>query len=444
MFKTNRSRAVGIVVGNTINQTVMATLSNIVTTILVVIAAGVSATTEQTVLIMTFASIGSMIGYAIAGPMVKKWNPKLLGFVWSLTIPLFAYSLAYAKSIYFIYITSALFHIAAPMCYLTVCQGMISCWVNKGRGVLMTLPWSIYSLINVFLAPVLVNMIQNNGREVIFSFGIIGFVLVAASCLLLFQKNPEEYGMEPADFEFKRSQQKKAIMPDEPYESAMPARYCFKTAAFYLIILVPMLTSFGYLMYYTNMSFILTNNGLDVTHIALTMSAMNIAAMITVPLFGATCDKIGLKWTYTLWCIPVIAGMLIVVLVKSFTGACIGMVLMSFVNAFSYFMPFAVAKLFGTKKVSEVSGWANSIGTIPSLFASVVCAAIANASGGYTLPIIIAVGLFVIDIFLCHITLSNKVAENLQRIDKPFKEKELENAGQPQQVSPVEESFADL
>jgi MFS family permease len=441
MMKTSKSRAIGLVVAQSINQTVVCAISMMVTTILVLIADAVHATTEQTVLIMTFTSLGNVIGYAITGGLIEKVNPKLLGFLGSLTILIHGYALATTSSIYVLYITSMIYAMALPIEYMTICQTMLTQWVNRGRGFIMTLPTSIYSLISIFVIPLLVNLVNDHGRGVILPISIVGFALVAACSLIFFQRPPEAYGMEPADFAEKKKKSHNVI-PDQPYESAMPAKHVFKVGAFYLLISVPLLAAFGYMMYYSNISFILTANNLDVTQIAVTTSVLSVGSMVMAPLFGALCDRIGLKKSYSLFVLPLIAGMIVIIVFKSFIGACVGMFLMSTINSLGYFYAFAATKLFGVNKVGQVVAWGNMIAGIPAMFSGVICAAIATASGGYTLPIIIAIGLLVIDIFLCNTCLSNKVAERVRQIDKPFMEKKLAAeaaAAEASSVSPENE-----
>lgn len=421
---SNKTRGMMCFFGYAINMGSTAIVSSIVVLTMLTLTQTIGCTMVQASANFSFLSAGCLVATLFAGSLFSKYNPKIIAFIGAIPILLFTGAIGLGLNIYIIWATSFLFGIGVTLNAQTAGTILITQWFSKGTGTLLTSAYTIRSLMSSIATPIVASMIAASGLISVFHVGIILFAMTSLSSFLLYQKFPAAYGMKPATFG-KDKPEKKVRKKLEVYEAAMPINRIVKMPIFWLALLCPLFATLSNMFLYGNISFIFQDMGIDLVGVGFMISLINIGMMVSAPLFGFLSDIVGPKWGITVY--AGICGLLYFgfSLLTGYTGAVILVVLYTATVYGNYYGALMMPVLFGVKKSPKLISWSQTANSLGTVIAPPVAATLAQASGGFVMPIAIGGFLMILLIIFTHKIAGQKSRERMIKIDKPYKEQEL-------------------
>lgn len=383
--------------------------------------------TTQAAFFFTFFALAQIIMAANIGAVIARIGTRgtiILGDVLNIV----AYVLmATTSNIYVVWVCGFIGGLAMLFGCGIVLQIFITQWFTGNTGKLVTFSAIPQLIGTAVFSPILATLNANFG----YSVALGGSAIVLSGLALIINaifaiKAPADYGTTPIVLEGKSPESGSdgaAQQSASQFELAMPNSQIVKIPSLWLALLVPLTLTFVLTMVTSNASLIYQSMGNTAIDAAFGVSAGSIAGAVIVPVFGSLSDSIGPKKTITLmaavgcvdclcFCIGLFAG---------FVGMIVFAVLFQVCNIGSYFSSIVMPKLFGTSKAPTLIGWGTTASSLGGMFAAPVASALAAASAGSYVPIVLACAVcFALTIVIVNALLSDKVAADIRERDKRY------------------------
>lgn len=374
----------------------------------------------------TCISIGLMVSGLYAGTMINRFNPKRVGMLGMLGPLLLYLSISLGGNLFFMYAGALLFGLMMGFFSQVSLSIVLSRWIGAGRGTFMGIASGASSgaaMVFTILGAKLVETV--GGRTAALLIAVVFGLIILACYLFLVSDFPEAYGMKPADFH-SRKERKKTVTPlgekETAFECKMPLARIVKTPVFWVIMGSTVISTMAYQFFYSNSMIIFQASGLEYMNASVCVSITSLAAMAASILLGSCCDSIGAKKTLMIFAGIAACAMLVAPRFSGWTCAILLAVFTSMGQFSNYVAFYTAPAIFGAEKSANIMSWGITACGIASAIAIPMCNVIADVSGGYQIPLMIAGIVFLACIPMFGYLGSDATAGKIRELDKEYEE----------------------
>ena len=337
-------------------------------------------------LYLSIGAIMTLVVLPFAGKLFEKYDVRLL-----LTIAIILQGGSFAafglmNSVWGWYI------IAVPMAFgtvpITLLAGpiLIARWFKTRGGLALGIMGAVAGLLNVFIQPVVGNMIEWIGwRSTYISVGLGIIVLTVPVALFLLRSRPQDKNLQPLGAEQQDGQAADDSIVGMAFDYAKKTKAFLLLASFFFIITA--VASFA-----VHIPTYLAKNGYEVTFAGTAMSMVAVGSLLGALTFGILIDRIGAKTTALGAMVMGIIAILLFMLFPTTTPLIlVGGVFFGFISAsITTLAPALTTALFGTRDYSRIYSSVSVGLAVASIVALPGYGYVLDFTGSYT-PAMIAV-----------------------------------------------------
>mgnify|MGYP004560003317 CR=1 FL=1 len=337
-------------------------------------------------LYLSIGAIMTLVVLPFAGKLFEKYDVRLL-----LTIAIVLQGGSFAafglmNSVWGWYI------IAVPMAFgtvpITLLAGpiLIARWFKTRGGLALGIMGAVAGLLNVFIQPVVGNMIEWIGwRSTYISVGLGIIVLTVPVALFFLRSRPQDKNLQPLGAEQQDGQAADDSIVGMAFDYAKKTKAFLLLASFFFIITA--VASFA-----VHIPTYLAKNGYEVTFAGTAMSMVAVGSLLGALTFGILIDRIGAKTTALGAMVMGIIAILLFMLFPTTTPLIlVGGVFFGFISAsITTLAPALTTALFGTRDYSRIYSSVSVGLAVASIVALPGYGYVLDFTGSYT-PAMIAV-----------------------------------------------------
>ena len=296
-----------------------------------------------------------------------------------------------ATSLSQLYWLHGVFGLTLSCCGLMVAVSLVSRWFVKNRGLALGLTLAGSSLGNAMFPPLAAVMLETFGldwRTTALWLAVVPLVMIPVTWLLVKEK-PEDIGSNVYGGESLDADGKVKI-------SGYTYLEAIKTANFWLLAVMAMLTFYSILAYLSNIVFHMTDQGFSRIEAGQAMSLLFVLGIIGKVFAGVVAEKVGHK--------PALVGCVALMFVGSvlfITGR--DMVLWTAIftvglgwGGLYTMLQYTTADIFGTRALGAIIGTITLLDALGGASGPLVTGTLYDRSGSYELPFtVISVFIFI-------------------------------------------------
>lgn len=357
-------------------------------------------------LYLSVGAIMTLVVLPFAGKLFEKYDVRLL-----LTIAIILQGGSFAafglmNSVWGWYI------IAVPMAFgtvpITLLAGpiLIARWFKTRGGLALGIMGAVAGLLNVFIQPVVGNMIELIGwRSTYISVGLGIIVLTVPVALFLLRSRPQDKNLQPLGAEQQDGQAADASIVGMAFDYAKKTKAFLLLASFFFIITA--VASFA-----VHIPTYLAKNGYEVAFAGTAMSMVAVGSLLGALTFGILIDRIGAKTTALGAMVMGIIAILLFMLFPTTTPLIlVGGVFFGFISAsITTLAPALTTALFGTRDYSRIYSSVSVGLAVASIVALPGYGYVLDFTGSYTPAMIAVIVLLVINMLFVVLAFRDKNA----------------------------------
>ena len=284
-----------------------------------------------------------------------------------------------------------------------------SAWFPDKRGVIMGIFLALFGLSLTVLSQPISSMLASLGVKTTMLVMGIAFTVILGLIALLVMRMPPA-GWHPAGYQVSASAngKKEELVSCSVGEAVKTPAFWLYTCAFFFLII-----PYAFISSYTTV-FATEYRGLEAAQAVAIVSVMGIGAALGRFLGGLILDKLGCKVTYAIFCLCSVGAGFLLLLCSGYGGSTAAFFLIS--AGYGGRTPmYGVHPIeqFGPKNGSAIYGWAVLSTVISSLIAPVITASTRNATGSFTIAIIISIAVAIIG--MCCIIFTPKLTPYMKK-----------------------------
>ena len=358
---------------------------------------------------MSISTVGSAIGAATIGRVLKVINRKVMIITAGIMIFTFQATISRSINISSIYVAAFVNGVGSTWGGIAMAQIVIAQWFEKMRGTMMSLCMVVMGIVLTVTIPVIGNLIAIAGYQpIVMIIGIAAGAGVILSAFLV-SGAPEKYGLKPygaAEAVGGGAQYK--IPPSLPFNKVI------RNNVFWTIVLIVFLCTLVAQGFSSQAAVIFRSLGLNPVNAAYVLAIFTLFGMPWQFIFGFLCDKIGPKYAMTIAGSVCCVVLLLTFLWTGFAGALIIAFGMAACGCLAgLYGPNMAPRLFGVKDVGDIIGFIIMAGSAGATIGPLIFGFMYDSFGSYTTALIM-MGLILAVCLVLNFWLSSK--KNLEMI----------------------------
>ncbi len=354
--------------------------------------------TDQVALMGNMMMAMFCLGASIGGNMLPKLGSRTTSLIGALMFGLGILVSAFVRNPILMYITWGVCGGLGVGILYNVGMFVTSAWFPDKRGVIMGIFLALFGLaLTVFSKPISALLASAGVQTTMLSMGIVFTVVLGLIALFLMKTPPE--GWHPDGYVAPAAGAKSADeMESLTVSEAMKTQTFWRYFLAFFFLVIP----YSFISSYTTV--FVTSKGLETAQAVTIVSLMGIGAALGRFLGGIILDKLHSKVTYAIFCLCSVVAGLLLLMSNSFVGLAAAFILVSagYGGRTPMYGVFPVEQ-FGPKNASAIYGAAVISTVVSSLLGPAITAATRNATGSWTITIVVSIVAALIGMF-CIIT----------------------------------------
>ena len=375
-------------------------------------------------LLFTFNGIGSLLANFFGGSLIEKIHPKYMYILGALCLLQFYLLAAFSGNIMVLYVSSIFYGVGVVFSGYLPAMALISRWVDKGRGTLLSLPSVMVNLFVVVMSPIMTSLLSKyDFADLMLYFGLIACGIIIIVALFFISRMPSHYGIGQISIgknNPNEGNKDKPVNLNQDANTSLPVREISKLPQFYFVLISAVFLTFSSVLFSSNAIPYFTTIGLSQADAAYAFSIYNLIRIAVIFLFGVLCDRIGPAKTIAIY--GVVGGC--VLFFNGFMQGLAGAVIVSLAAGVA---PIAgvvgsnmFPKMFGAKNSSQLIGYSHVACSIGSMVGPPFAGFIFDSLGSYTVALITAGAFILFAGLLAHAAGSKKSLERIKVADDQY------------------------
>ncbi len=270
--------------------------------------------TSQVSIFMTVSAWSTMAFYFVGAKVLSRFNTKVVTVIGGLGVCIGLFLLSTVTQVWHLYICTFLIGTSLAFCALNIIPLLINNWFIKHRNLVMGISYVFTSVAGAIFNPLFASLSVAHGWRYTYRIAAcIGLIYVVLALLFVAGK-PSDVGLRP--YGISESEEMKDVKDQVEIKEfpGIPAKYAFRTATFWLILLFVVNNSFctGFNQHWVNLG---VTSGFDPVKAATLTTIGMISSSIFKIVEGRMSDsKFGImKTAIVCSVVPLIAMIILIV-----------------------------------------------------------------------------------------------------------------------------------
>jgi MFS family permease len=380
--------------------------------------------------LFTFAGLGSLITTLWAGAFLEKVHPRVAYLVAAAFVAAFYVTVAFNTNLIMLYAMAFIFGIGSVLGGYLAASVLITKWVNRGRGTMLSIPTVFVNIFVMIMSPIVTALIVTMGFQG--SVMMVGCTCAAVNvivALFLANRMPSYYNAEPINIgKEKPESEKSARAGTQDMDTTLPIGKIMKMPVTPVVLSCAFFLTAANMLYTSNSIPFSMTLGLSEMDAALVFSIYNIVQMIFIFGFGILCDRFG-PVTVIVICSAI--GALFFFANSLFTGF-VGAVLVSVAAATGMMAglhgAMMIPKMFGLKHSSTLIGYSTFMASIGAMAGPPLAGFIFSGVGSYSIALVIGGACMALTLLFTAIAGSRRTRLRIQKADQEYRAAHPEEA----------------
>ena len=341
-------------------------------------------------------SIGLACGAFIVPPALNYFNIRLLVLVSAIGLAATTVGMSFSTQVWMFNFLGFIRGVAASLSAIVPLQLLINNWFIAKHGLATSFVFSFSGVAGALFSPILASIVENQGwrMALVIKAGI--FVLLSLPGLLIpYHLKPEEEGLTPYGADENGDSQSV-----DTVNKVLRKPFTFQSITFAITL------TFGFLIpTITAIAQHLANIGIDFGFSAaigaLMISACMVGNIVFKLIIGAISDAFGIITAVVVMASGVIVGLVLLLIAQSNVVVLVGSLFVGAVYSMaSVGISLTVKHIYSAMEFPKVFPMVNFIGSIGGAVAVSLYGFSYDLSGGYTLSLVVSIGVMILVIGL--------------------------------------------
>ncbi|MDR1015444.1 MAG: MFS transporter [Coriobacteriales bacterium] len=350
------------------------------------LAAKLGVSLGQISIIISIASLTSVITALVLGALLKRIKIRLLVSIAAVIIIAFFVAISLATDIIALYIMAIPFGFATVAAGFPGAQVIMAWWFKKGLGKRMSFLAIGLALVIMTLSPTLAASIEAYSvSQVALVHGLVAGGVILLCAIFLLAEKPSEYGYEVPDEKPKQVSEAEAGQIEHTADKTLTVKEILRTKPFWMILIGIFVACIATTGLGNNSAPFFESLNLSPVEAGICVGALGIATLVWGPVFGVLLDKFGVSKATTMQ-----GGLLTVVFFAAAFVAGLGFIpaliiaVMLDASAFTGNLgAVAYTKIYGQKESASLIGFASTASASAAMVGTPLAAFIFTATNSY-------------------------------------------------------------
>lgn len=363
------------------------------------VTADLGVTRTQIMVASSIWTLGCAVLSPFVGDQMEKGRVKLMVLLGALFMGVGLLGMNIVNNLFMFYLCYGLAGVGCACAGPAIHTALPSIWFDKRRGLAVGIV-NCGAGVGAIISPkIAMYMIENfSWRAGYTVFGVLSVIILVPLALWVIRHKPQDMGLLPDGI----SQAEYDAMPKQsrPAAAGLTRNEAFKTPTFWMMALALFAVGFAQLGVMQNQASHLGAIEFDMAMAAGALSIIGFMTTISKFVYGWVVDKLGYKMGVLLGYLPLVASIIMLATAQtgySSTYMYIYAILFGLgLGCWTPIITVAIGKDLGAKYFSSIWGILFTFRTAGDILGVPLLSGMAEAMGGYRIPLLIAAGLVVL------------------------------------------------